>query len=110
MTRKRAGLLAILLAAAPALALEDPRPSPAPPRTPEFAARVDRAVDGGVQWLARKQQVDGAFSLSTGPYPFVMPFDLGLQALSVYTVRACGLTAEDDVARLGFKRMRQIYR
>ncbi len=109
MSRNRAGLLALLLAAAPALALEDPRPAPAPPRTAEFAAKVDRAVDNGLLWLARKQQVDGSFSLSSGPYPFVMPFDLGLQAVSVYTLRACGLSADDDVARLGYKRMRIAY-
>jgi hypothetical protein len=115
MGRRTAGLLAVALAVvsapgpSPALAAGDPRPAPAPARTPEFVAKVNGAIRDGVRWVSRGQREDGSFSGAPSTYDFVPPNDLGLQALAVYTVRACGLPAEDPVARLGYKRLRQYY-
>jgi hypothetical protein len=115
MGRRSAGFLALGCALATAaggprsLAAGDPKPGPGVVRSPEFVAGVNAAVDRGVLWLSRCQDVGGAFNKGNTSYGFIPPFDLGLQALSLYTVRSCGLSPEDPVAKLGLKRMRMIY-
>jgi hypothetical protein len=78
-------------------------------RTADFAEKVNHAVDSGALWLCRTQDADGGFSHGSLSYPFGPPFDLGLQALAIYTLRSCGLSADDPIAKLGIRRLRQIY-
>jgi hypothetical protein len=115
MGRSTAGLLAIAVAAwaghgpAAAAAAGDKKPGAAPARTPEFVAKVNAAVDKGVLWLASAQDVGGSFKSGNSVYGFAPPYDLGLQALAVYTASACGVPREEGMAKLGLKRLRMIY-
>ena len=121
MGRRSAGLLALggalsLAAGAapvPAAAEAPPDglklPAGGPARTKEFADSVERAIGRGVLWLKVMQDGDGGFSKAEGRYPFAAGYDLGLQALAVYTVRASGVPADDPVVVAGLKRMRQFY-
>lgn len=115
----RAGIPVALAAAAfalsPATAQEAPKqeppPPPAKPRTArEFQAAVNRAIERGVAWLRERQQRDGTFEIR--PVQMFMipgPGTLGPTALALYTLRACGVPADDAAVVKGFWALRARY-
>ncbi len=115
MGRRMAGFLALGCALAagaggPAsFAAGGAKPPGGVARTADFAEKVNRAVDRGALWVCRTQDADGGFSHGSLRYTFGPPFDLGLQALAMYTLRSCGLSPDDPIAKLGLRRLRQIY-
>lgn len=80
------------------------------PRTREFQARVDGAIDRGVAWLRKQQKADGSFNI-----PALQRFhvdgtgSLGPTALGVYAMRACGAGFEDEDVARGIQWLRERY-
>lgn len=57
---------------------------------------IDRAIDRGVRWLVRTQEVDGGWK---GPHPDSFP--AGMTGLAVYTLLKTGMPADHRVIRKG---------
>jgi hypothetical protein len=109
--RGRVAAAAVLLALAgpgPARAGDD-GPAPAPTRE-SIRREVDAAIDRGVDWLRRLQLPDGGWDVRPIRM-FHVPADgsLGPTALALYTLRSCGVPADDPAVRRGFQRLREIH-
>ncbi len=68
-------------------------PSPRPPVPAELQARIQRAIDRGVDGLLRRQELDGSWR------DHQPRFLTGMTALAVYTLRHCGLPADHPSIR-----------
>ena len=99
-------------------------PPPAPPApVEELAARVNRAIDGGVAWVRKSQREDGSFAYrldasgthAPPPSGDMKPMDqswaggpwqTGANALALYALAACEVPPDDPAFVLGVKRVR----
>lgn len=90
----------------------DLRFAPGPPRDPEFLKEVGEAIDGGVAWLRRTQRRDGSFQdpEHAGAAGYGGSFPFGYSALGVYTLRACGVPADDPGVVLGLQFLRRAWK
>ena len=80
-------MLSLLLTGALLAPLQD-APAPDAP-TPEVAqAKIDTAIDRGVEWLLRCQELDGSWRYHVDSYPS------GQTALSLYTLLKCGVARD----------------
>ncbi len=113
--------LAIALALfAPSAARAQDKPAPAAPPAPPpptgsrrskaFMDTVNRAIDQGAQWLRTLQLADGSYAVRPVPMFYVSgEGSLGPTALALYTLRACGASADDPAVKRGFQRLREMY-
>ncbi|HEU4395254.1 MAG TPA: hypothetical protein VFS92_06785 [Planctomycetota bacterium] len=112
----RAGLLlagvAILGIGGAASAEDDDSPLPpgGPRRTPQFQARVDLAIERGVEWLRSVQGADGTFTWDAfGGGRGAKAYAFGTTSLGVHTLRSCGAAANDPAVASGVARMRMLW-
>ncbi len=107
-------LLFAALLTATAAAQEAPKPADPPPSGPvrsrAFQAAVKGAIDRGVAWLRERQLKDGSFDVRPIQM-FMVEADgsLGPTALALYTLRACGVPADDPAVVRGFAALRTRY-
>ncbi len=107
-------LVAAMAAGSPPAAAgppDDPlRPVPGPARPAEFVTAVNAAIEKGVAYLRRVQDKGGGF-LGGGAFDPAAPaaYPLGTTALGLYTLRSCGVPADDPAAASALRRIRQVW-
>ena len=85
--------MVVLLLASPAFSGEPPvSPRGRIDRTPAFTTKVDDAIERGVAWIRKAQNLTGAL-------PDFEPYPGATSAFAYHTMRVCGVPREDFAAR-----------
>ena len=85
--------MVVLLLASPAFSGEPPVPPRGRiDRTPAFTTKVDDAIERGVAWIRKAQNLTGAL-------PDFEPYPGATSAFAYHTMRVCGVPREDFAAR-----------
>jgi hypothetical protein len=79
-----------------------------PRRTKAFQERVDASVARGLLRLLSWQDRSGSFAERGNRYKGPA-YDLGIQAIAHYALRACGARADDPAVQSSLRRLRQYY-